>query len=175
MSKWLDKALAAVAADNASPAPILPNALNAKNAKIAKTPLPQRSEENRSQQHPPKPNFSNFDNFGKWQNKPASLFVNLPSNLVKAFAALRTSPCPALVSPDRWKQVLSDADRLLHWADVLVDMGWTLPEVLGRDHIDHLSLVWKVKGQRIDSVGKIATVLRGNDGSTTWVFRRVEE
>ena len=177
MSKWLEKALAAVAADNAVSKPVLPNVINAKNAKIAKNPLVQRPEENDSQQHPSKPNFGNFgnfDNYGKRQKQFESRLDGLPRYWTKAFETLAATPCPSYVAPERWQQIIDDADQLRRWAPMLAAMGWTLPDVLGRDRIDHLSLVWLVKGQRIGPITSIAVTLRGTDGSTTWVYRRVE-
>ena len=79
------------------------------------------------------------------------------------------------VSEERWQQVRSDAARLLDWVPALEAFGWTAENVFGRDDSDHQSLVRKVKGQRISHVGEVAAVLRGTNGTTTWIYRRVEE
>ena len=91
-----------------------------------------------------------------------------------AAARLRRMNRPATVGEDRWQQVRSDATRLLDWASMLVAMDWTVEDVYGRDEIDRQSLAWKVKGQRIGPTTSTAVTLRGTDGSTTWVYRRVE-
>ena len=68
MSKWLDKALAAMEADKAVSDPVLPDVNRANCVNCAKTPLVQRPEEKDSQQHPPKPSFGTIgtiDTYGK--------------------------------------------------------------------------------------------------------------
>ena len=66
----------------------------------------------------------------------------------------------------------ADTARLLDWVPMLVATGWTTQGTFGRDDVDRQSLAWKVAGQRIESIGTVAAVLRGADGSTTWVYRR---
>lgn len=97
-----------------------------------------------------------------------------PAGWATAAAKLQQMKCPPTVSEDRWQQVRSDAARLLDWAGVLGDMGWSVEDVFGRDDLDRKSLAWLVCGQRIGPITKVATVLRGTDGSTTWVYRRAE-
>lgn len=93
---------------------------------------------------------------------------------VPAAAQLQQMKCPAYVEADRWRQVLADADRLLDWVPMLDAMGWTVEDTFGRDDLDRQSLAWKVQGQRIGPVTRTAVTLRGDDGSTTWVYRRVD-
>ena len=97
----------------------------------------------------------------------------LPESWTAAAARLQQIHRPAATSEARWRQVLADADRLLDWVPMLASLDWTPEDVYGRDGLDRQSLAWLVKGQRIGPVTSIATVLRGTDGSTTWVYRRV--
>ena len=113
-------------------------------------------------------------------NKAALIsYLNVPDEppveWAAAVARLQQLERPATVSEARWQQVRSDAPRLLDWAPMLAAMDWTTEDVFGRDDLDRQSLAWKVKGQRIGPITKIAAVLRGTDGSTTWVYRRVEK
>ena len=96
----------------------------------------------------------------------------MPRYWVKAFAALAATPCPSYVALKRWKQLLDDANQLRGWAPMLLAMDWTLPDVLGRDRIDHLSLVWLMRGQKVGAVTASAVVLRDASGATTCVYRR---
>jgi len=104
-----------------------------------------------------------------------------PQEWTAAAAHLQQLDCPATVSEERWQQVVADAARLLDdlgegwsWAKELAALGWLPQDVFGRDDLDHQSVAWRVKGQRIWFVDSVAVTLRGADGSTTWVYRRVE-
>ena len=101
-----------------------------------------------------------------------SRFDALPRYWEKAFAALTATPCPSYVAAERWQQIAADANQLRRWAPMLAAMGWTLPDVLGRDRIDHMSLVWLLRGQKVWAVTSDAVVLRGTNGATTCVYRR---
>ena len=102
------------------------------------------------------------------------LKVEPPSEWAAAVAQLQRMNCPTHVTEERWQQVRSDAARLLDWAGVLEDMGWTPQDTFGRDELDRKSLAWLVQGQRIGPVTKIAAVLLGTGGLLSFVYRRVD-
>ncbi len=88
---------------------------------------------------------------------------------------------PAHVDLGRWQQILGDMQRLLDdlgegwsWAKELAALRWTPQDVFGRDPNDFQSVVWRVQGQRIGPVTKIAAVLRGTGGLLSFVYRRVD-
>ena len=173
MSKWLTRALAAVAADRPSDLK-MPNTPSVVSSLSADSPTSKGFSGETTTKRRPKGTKSANDTRGIREKQFNSRFDGLPINWTRAFAALRTSSRPSHVAPGRWQQIIADADHLLDWARALEDMGWTAGDVFGRDDIDHQSLAWKVKGQRIGPVTSTAIVLRGADGSTTWVYRRVE-
>ena len=95
-----------------------------------------------------------------------------PNSWTAAAARLRRINRPTQVSPKRWQQVITDADRLLGWAPMLVAMDWTAEDVFGRDDLDRKSLAWLVCGQRIGPATSIAIVLRAANGALTHIYRR---
>ena len=97
---------------------------------------------------------------------------SLPQDWTAATTHLLQLDCPTTESGERWQQVRSDAGRLLDWVPLLMAAGWTTQGTFGRDDLDRQSLAWKVRGQRIESIGKVAAVLRGADASTSYVYRR---
>ena len=101
----------------------------------------------------------------------ATALVAAPQEWAAAAVQLQAMERPATVSDERWQQFRADAARLLDWAPMLVAMEWTTQDVFGRDDIDRQSLAWKMQGQRIGPIGRVAAVLRGADGATTWVYR----
>ena len=171
MSKWLDRALAAVAADRPSD-PKMSNTLSAVSTFSADRSTAKGISADTTTERRPKGTKGANGTKGIRQKQSDSPFDGLPRYWVKAFAALAATPCPSYVAPERWQQLLADADQLRRWAPMLAAMGWTLPDVLGRARIDHMSLVWLMQGQRVCAVTSIATVLRGTDGLTTYIYRR---
>ena len=98
-----------------------------------------------------------------------------PQDWAVAASNLQAMNCPATESEERWQQVQSDAARLLDWVPAFEAFGWTVENVFGRDDFDRQSLAWKVRGERIELVGKVAAVLRGADESTAYAYRRDSE
>lgn len=175
MSKWLDRALAAVAADRPSD-PKMPNTPSVVSTFSADSPTAKGISLNTTTEGRPKGTKGANDTRGIRQKQFAkSRFGDLPRAWGKAFAALRASSCPSHITPDRWEQILSDADRLLDWVPILEAMGWVCADVYGRDDLDRKSLAWLVCGQRIGPVTSVAVTLRGADGSTSHVYRRTEK
>ena len=173
MSKWLDRALAAVAAE--APAdPKMPNAPSVVSVLSAERSTSKGVSSDTTTEGRPKYAKGTNDTKDIGQKQFDGHWAGLPRYWTKAFAALAASSCPSYVTPTRWRQLLVDAEQLRGWASVLAAMGWTLPDVLGRDRIDHLSLVWLMRGGKVSCVTSDAVVLRGTDGATLCVYRRTE-
>ena len=102
-----------------------------------------------------------------------------PAEWTAAVARLQQMDCPAHVAPERWQQVLTDANRLLvDWAQTLLATGWLIEDVFGRDPADLQSVAWRVRGQTIWPVvseNSNAVVLRGADGRQTFIYQRADK
>ena len=96
----------------------------------------------------------------------------IPEEWKAAVAKLRQMERPAHIAPDRWREVLADADRLLGWWQTLLPLEWSVEDLFGRETTDHQSVVWRVRGRKIGPAGSIAITLHGSAGETEWVFRR---
>lgn len=103
----------------------------------------------------PGPDVSRFDEVAGAQE----FDHRQPRDVAEAVASLRLMPAPDGMSPDRWSQLVADADWFAshHWAAARA-MGWTVREVFG---------VSPGFARRVDLDG-LVTFLRGRDvGSIT--------
>ena len=90
--------------------------------------------------------------------------------------------CPAFVEPDRWRQCIHDAERLLaDWGDKALALGWTAGELFGLhtppakprpsyhrlSHYDCTGLIWLLQGRRVVALTDSTAAIEGYTGNIT--------
>ena len=71
--------------------------------------------------------------FSPFSSDPSALILELPEDVRRGLATLRSKRTPRLANPDRWPAAVSDALRLANdgWAAKAIALGWTDLELFG--------------------------------------------
>jgi hypothetical protein len=92
------------------------------------------------------------------EREAMALGGGVPAPFARAFAEMQAA-CPPGVLDLRWQQATNDAGLFLdQWSETAERLGWTAGDLFGLhptvplSRVDHMGLVWLLKGERVVSL-----------------------
>jgi hypothetical protein len=135
---------------------------------------------------PPEPQTEPLDTWADTEEERGAILEHdggAPRAWAEGFARLNPNKPPADVPPRRWLRFIDDCGRFLHggWAARATALGWGPLNLFGCDRerpfarVDHLGLLWLVKGGNIVELHRDRAILDTESGVRQTYRRRPVE